>query len=206
VAIRPYQILDREAPPESGEGRPVTVGFLGSYFKDDEWGPPAKAILRLLDAGHPIRFEFFGFLPRALSHRPEISHVPWRSSYPEYRATLAALGWDVGLAPLRDLPFNRAKNNAKYREYASAGIAGVYSDAEIHRTTIVHRETGLLVPQESAEAWAEAILELAEDGELRRSIRENAFADVRANYRIEDYVARVAALVEGPLPPPDGRG
>ncbi|MEA2604229.1 MAG: hypothetical protein QOF89_5221 [Acidobacteriota bacterium] len=201
VAIRPYQILDREALPEAVAGRPVTVGFLGSYFKDDEWGPVAAAILRLLDEGHPLRFEFFGFLPRALAHRPEISHVPWRSSYPEYRATLATLGWDIGLAPLRDLHFNRAKNNAKYREYASAGIAGIYSDAEIHRTTIVHRETGLLVPQESAEAWAEAILELATDVELRRSIQRNAFADVRASYRIEDYVAKVAALVEEPLPP-----
>ena len=206
VAIRPYQILDRESPPPVADRRPVTVGFLGSFFKDDEWSPVTAAILRVLDEGRPVRFEFFGFLPAGLAHRPEISHVPWRSSYLEYRETLAALAWDIGLAPLRDLEFNRAKNNAKYREYAAAGIAGIYSDAEIYRTTIVHRETGLLVAHASEQAWYEAILELAMDAELRRSIRRNAFADVQANYRIEDYVGKVAALVEGPLPPPAGRG
>lgn len=198
VAVRPYQILDGDAPPPREDRRPTTVGFLGSYFKDDEFAPVIPAILRILDEGHPVTFEFFGFLPEALEHRPEISHVPWRSSYEEYRKTLAALAWDAGLAPLRDLEFHRGKNNAKYREYAAAGIPGVYSDAEIYRSTVVHRETGLVVPHESEEAWYAAILELAGDPELRSRIRRNAFADLQANYRIEDYVAKVAALLEGP--------
>jgi len=197
VAIRPYQILDGDAPPAFEDRRPVTVGFLGSYFKDDEFAPVVAAILRILAESRSIRFEFFGFLPKALKDLPEIAHVPWRSSYREYRQALDALGWDVGLAPLRDLEFNRGKNNAKYREYAGAGIAGIYSDAEVYRTTVRHRETGLLVPHENEAAWYEAILELAADAELRRSIRRNAFEDLRANYRIEDYVAKVAALVEG---------
>lgn len=210
VAIPPYQILDGDALPLAPEDRrPLTVGFLGSFFKDDEFAPVVRAILRLLDEGTSLRFEFFGFLPRALAHRPEVSHVPWRSSYPEYRQTLASLGWDIGLAPLRDLEFHRGKTNAKYREYAASGIAGIYSDAEVYRATVVHRKTGLLVPHESEEAWVQAILELARDEELRRSIRRNAYEEMKANYRIEDYVARVAALVEGrslPPPRPDGRG
>lgn len=200
TAIRPYQILDGDAPPPREDRRPVTVGFLGSYFKDDEFAPVAPAILRILDEGHPVAFEFFGFLPKALEGRPEISHVPWRSSYQEYRRSLDELAWDAGLAPLRDLEFHRGKNNAKYREYAAAGIAGIYSDAEIYRSTVVHRETGLVVPHESEEAWYEAILELAGDAELRSRIRRNAFADLQANYRMADYVAKVAALLEGPLP------
>ncbi len=206
TAIRPFQILDRDAldPFDSAdsvaEHRPLTVGFLGSAFKDDDLAPAVRAILRLLDEGSPLHFEFLGFLPAALAGRPEVSHVPWRLDYAEYRRTLAALDWDIGLAPLRDLEFNRGKNNAKYREYAAAGIAGIYSDAEIYRTTVVHRETGLVVPAESEQAWYEAILELAADAGLRGSIRRNAFADVRANYREEEYVERVAALLEGPLP------
>ena len=206
VAIRPYQILDSEPLALSGDGQPVTVGFLGSYFKDDEWTPVAQAILRLLDEAHPIRFEFFGFLPKALEHRPEISRVPWRSSYAEYRETLAGLRWEIGLAPLRDLEFNRGKNNAKYREYAAAGIAGIYSGMPVYSTTVTHRETGLLVPHESADAWYAAIRELAEDADLRRTIQRNAYEDVKARYRIEDYVAAVAALVEEPLPASRDRG
>jgi glycosyltransferase involved in cell wall biosynthesis len=206
TAIRPYQILDREALEDVETRTPVTVGFLGSAFKDDDLAPAIRAIVRILDEGRPIHFEFLGFLPAALAGRPEVSHVPWRSSYTEYRRTLAALDWDIGLAPLRELEFNRGKNNAKYREYAAAGIAGIYSDAEIYRTTVVHRETGLVVPHESEQAWYEAILELAADAGLKGSIRRNAFADVRASYREEEYVARVAALIEGPLPPPRSGG
>ncbi len=208
AVIRPYQILDREELPPAPDRRPVTVGFLGSSFKDDEFAPVVEAIERILQEGHPVRFEFLGFLPRALAGRPEISHLPWRSSYPEYRETLAGLGWEIGLAPLRDLEFNRGKNNAKYREYAAAGIAGIYSDAEVYRATVAHRETGLVVPHASSQGWYEAILELAGDAGLRGAIRRNAFADLRANYRQEEYVARVAALVEGPplRPRPAGRG
>jgi glycosyltransferase involved in cell wall biosynthesis len=198
TAIRPYQILDGdELPPPDRNLPEITVGFLGSFFKDEEFGPVTRAIPRILDEGHPLRFEFLGFLPRALEDRPEITHVTWRSSYPEYRRTLKALEWDLGLAPLRDLEFHRGKNNAKYREYAAAGIPGIYSDAEVYRSSIAHRETGLIVPQEDEGAWYEAILELARDAGLRDSIRRNAFADLRANYREEEYVARVAALLGG---------
>jgi glycosyltransferase involved in cell wall biosynthesis len=207
TAIRPFQILDRDTLDAVVADRaPITVGFLGSAFKDDDLAPAVRAIVRILDERRPIHFEFLGFLPAALAGRPEVSHVPWRSSYTDYRQTLAALDWDIGLAPLRELEFNRGKNNAKYREYAAAGIAGIYSDAEIYRATVVHRETGLVVPQESEQCWYEAILELAADAGLRGSIRRNAFADVRANYREEEYVARVAALIEGPLPPPGSGG
>jgi glycosyltransferase involved in cell wall biosynthesis len=204
AVIRPYQILDGTELPPAPDRRPVTVGFLGSYFKDDEFVPVIEAIQRILQEGHPVRFEFFGFLPKALEGMPGISHVPWRSSYSEYRRTLAGLGWEIGLAPLRDLEFNRGKNNAKYREYAAAGVAGIYSDAEVYRTTVCPRQTGLVVPHASVEAWYEAILELAGDADLRASIRRNAFADLRANYRQEEYVAAVAALLERPLPA--GRG
>ncbi len=202
VAIPAYQILDPPEPaPRDGVG-PVKVGFLGSYYKDDELAPVIPAILRMIAEGAPVRFEFFGFLPKALEGNPAISHLPWRSSYEEYRRTLAGLDWEIGLAPLRDLEFNRCKSNNKYREYAAAGIAGIYSDVAIYRDSVADRETGLLVPQESSEAWYAAILELATDAGLRRSIQRNACADVRANYRPEEYAARVAALLEGPWPPP----
>jgi glycosyltransferase involved in cell wall biosynthesis len=202
VAIPACQVVDHPEPPAREATGPVKVGFLGSYYKDDEFAPVVAAILRLLAEGAPVRFEFFGFLPRALEGNPAISHLPWRSSYEEYRRTLAGLDWEIGLAPLRDLEFNRAKSNNKYREYAAAGIAGIYSDAAIYRDSVVDRQTGLLVPHASSAAWYAAILELAADAGLRRSIRRNAFADVRANYRPEEYVARVAALLADPWPPP----
>jgi glycosyltransferase involved in cell wall biosynthesis len=203
--IPPYQSVDEPLPPAREQG-PVTVGFMGSYFKDEEFVPVVPAIERLIAEGHPLRFEFFGFLPAALAGSPAVTHVPWISSYLDFRRRLQELRWDVGLAPLRDREFHRAKTNIKYREYAAAGIAGVYSDAAAYRDSVRDGVTGLLVPHDDERAWHDAILRLGRDAALRTSIRRNAYEDVTARYRIEDYVTRVAALLEGDWPPPAARG
>ncbi len=200
VAIRPGQLVTRsELLPHGREG-PVTVGFLGSSYKDEEFETLLPALRKLLDEGRPLRFEFFGFVPGELAARGGITVHPWERDYRKYREKLDGLGWDVGLAPLRDTEFNRCKTNAKYCEYAASGIAGIYSDARVYRDTVVHRKTGLLVPHASTQAWYEAILELSADETLRKTVASNAFEDVRANYRREDYVRRVTDLVESLRP------
>ena len=85
VAIRPFQIFDRDAPRPLSQRLPLSVGFLGSHFKDDEFGPVLSAIRRIRREGHPLYFEFFGFMPRELQNDAEISHIPWHSSYPVSR-------------------------------------------------------------------------------------------------------------------------
>ena len=206
ACIAPYQIVDSAALPPPAAREAPTVGFMGSSFKDEEFVPVVPAIERILDEGRPLRFEFFGFIPEALAGRPGVTHVPWVSSYLDFRRRLAELRWDVGLAPLRDLEFHRAKTNNKYREYASAGVAGIYSDAAAYRDTVRDGITGLLVPHGDERAWSEAMLRLGGDAALRNAIRRDAFADVTTRYRQQDYVASVAALLEGDWPPPAARG
>jgi glycosyltransferase involved in cell wall biosynthesis len=174
----------------------VTVGFLGTPYKDEEFEPLAPALAKLLDERRPLRFEFFGFVPKELVAREEVTVYPFEREYRQYREKLDGLGWDIGLAPLRDIEFNRCKRNARYSEYAASGIAGIYSDARIYRDTVVDGKTGLIVPHESTQAWCDAILKLSEDEPLRRRLASAAFEDVRTNYRREDYVRRVAALLE----------
>ncbi|MFY9552710.1 MAG: glycosyltransferase [Thermoanaerobaculia bacterium] len=200
VVIRAYQRVTRTGLPARRPGAPVTVGFLGTPYKDEEFATLVPAIARLLDEGRPLRFELFGFGPKALAAREEVTVHPWERDYRKYREKLDGLGWDVGVAPLRDTEFNQCKSNAKYREYAASGIAGIYSDARIYRDTVADRKTGLIVPHDSTQAWYDAILELATDESLRTALAARAFEDVRTNYRPEDYVRRVADLVESLRP------
>jgi glycosyltransferase involved in cell wall biosynthesis len=200
VVIPAYQRITRNGLPARRPGAPVTVGFLGTPYKDEEFATLVPAIVRLLDEGRPLRFELFGFGPRALAAREEITVHPWERDYRKYREKLDGLGWDIGVAPLRDTEFNQCKSNAKYREYASSGIAGIYSDARIYRDTVADRKTGLIVPHGSTQAWYDAIVELSTDESLRTAIASRAFEDVRTNYRPEDYVRRVADLVESLRP------
>lgn len=195
TAIRPFHIVPDGDPVPAGRERPVRVGFLGSYYKDADFAPLVPLIRELLDGDYPLAFEFFGFCPEALADDPRVTRLAWEPDYARFRDRLRERRWEIGLAPLRELDFNRCKTNIKYREYAASGIAGIYSRAEIYRTSVEDRRTGLLVPQESGAAWREAILELAENPMLRRWLARNALADLRANYRREEYVAAVAALV-----------
>ena len=198
VAIPPYQLVTRGDLPAPRRGGPVTVGFLGSRYKDEEFQPLIPALERLVREPRRFRLEIFGFGPAVLTGREDVTMHPWERDYRTYRERLDSFGWDIGLAPLRDLEFHRCKASAKYLEYAASGIAGIYSDARIYRDAVAHGKTGLIVHHDDTQAWYDAIVELAENASLRSAIATRAFEDVRRNYRREDYVSRVANLVESP--------
>jgi glycosyltransferase involved in cell wall biosynthesis len=52
---------------------------------------------------------------------------PWVDGLPEFAAALVAARPDVGLAPLVDEPFNRAKSELHWLEYSMAGAATIVS-------------------------------------------------------------------------------
>jgi GT2 family glycosyltransferase/glycosyltransferase involved in cell wall biosynthesis len=93
------------------------------------------------------------------------------SRYPAFVSWLRSRSrsWHVGVAPLRDTPFNRCKSDLKFLEYAALGLPGIFSDVVPYRRTVTDAETGLLVPNDD-EAWSSAILRLADDADLRMRI------------------------------------
>ncbi len=93
--------------------------------------------------------------------------------WPAYQAFLAMPGRHIGLAPLLDLPFNRARSYTKFFDITRAGAVGVYSPDSANATVVSHGEDGLVVELEQ-EAWVEAILNLAQNEPLRSSMLHNA--------------------------------
>lgn len=74
--------------------------------------------------------------------------------------------WDIGLAPLLDTPFNRARSNIKVKEYAASRVpwlaspVGPYAD-------LGEREGGRLVANDQ---WFDALDELISDGRARKRL------------------------------------
>jgi len=120
-------------------------------------------------------------VPLGCRRYPEF--VSWLRGYSEY--------WDIGLAPLVDTMFNRAKSNLKYLEYSALGLPGIYADLPPYSETVRPRQTGFLAGAKP-ESWSAAIETLAVSGELRDDIANAARTDVLENHRLGDVAEKYA--------------
>jgi glycosyltransferase involved in cell wall biosynthesis len=90
----------------------------------------------------------------------QLGYVPFR----ELPALVS--GFDVGIAPLVDEPFNRARSNVKLKEYASLGIPWLASPIGPY-VGMGEREGGRLVP---ADRWFEQLDRLLSSARDRRKL------------------------------------
>lgn len=153
--------------------------------------------------GPRVRLHFLGYQPPEMRGKPHVVFHAFENDYAAFFRAFTHFGYAIGLAPMIDDLFHNCKTNIKYRDYAAAGAAGIYSDTPLYRGNgVVDGETGLLVSGTPG-SWLTAISRLVENPELIEHVRQRARADVFARYHI-DTVAQMwmedfAAL---PKPPP----
>lgn len=81
-------------------------------------------------------------------------------------------GFDIGLAPIVDSPFNRAKSDLKFIEYGMVGIPAVLSKVEPYARTVKHGENGFLA--QNPKDWLKFLKRLVEDEQLRTDVAKAA--------------------------------
>jgi len=96
-------------------------------------------------------------------------------SWPDYQDYLASVRYQVGLAPLLDTPYNRARSHTKLYQITRAGAAGVYSNVIPYSAKIIDGQTGVLCGNHRYQ-WVRAIVSLLRDPSLRKMIHDNARA------------------------------
>jgi hypothetical protein len=142
-----------------------------------------------------------GWGPRiaGLGEGRRVRYLPFDRNYDRYFRRFVNAGFDIGVAPLPDDDFHRGKSNNKFREYAAAGVVGVYSDMPVYNACVEHQRTGLLVPNTPA-AWFEALLSLTGDAaaRTRMAAAANAFAREHYNAAITDreWLAAIGVLAK----------
>ena len=158
----------RLAKWRASPGRPLTVGYMGTFTHDDDLAVVAPA-LRAICNRHPgrINIEIVGAIQRPQTWSL-LYGLPYRELKPGYLYTeyptflpwfCGNCSWDIGLAPLADLPFNRYKSDIKFFDYAALGAAGILSHVEAYGRVAQDGVTGRLV-ENTPQAW-EAALEQA---------------------------------------------
>ena len=195
----PDEVLNASAPPN---GRTVVAGWIGGneHHLDVRLMPLREQFGRALDAHPQLVIETLGC---AIGLRHErYRHVDRRDFFdlPPHLAR-----WDVGMAPIADIPFNRARSNIKVKEYAALGRPWLASPIGPY-ASLGEKQGGRLVPDEG---WAEALVRLVEKPRELRKLAKHArkwgrTQTVSANAERWERVLTEAVVRAGRTPRPAG--
>jgi len=148
--------------------------------------PIVDTLRRLLDADRRVRVASLGLDLGLPSDRYE-----HHAEVPFDRLQLHAGGWDVGIAPLADIPFNRTRSNVKLKEYASAGTPWLASPIGPY-AGLGEAQGGRLVADDG---WYEALADLVDHRFARARLGRKARAWAKTQ-TIDRAVGRWEAVLE----------
>lgn len=182
------------APAAAPLGDPLRIVYMGTSTHDGDFAMVEPALDRL-HATHPgqFRVSLVG-IAKDLPDKPwmEILKRP-ANAYPQFVPWLVGRGpFDVGLSPLVDSAFNRAKSDIKCLDYLALGSLPVVSDVLPYRVDEldehVHR-----VPNDPADWYDELSSLVTGRDDLRRDAprRRAAAADYLVGSRSADLTARL---------------
>jgi hypothetical protein len=160
----PDAALDASAPPN---GDTVVAGWLAGneHHVDMERLPLGDQFERLLERYPQLVIETVG-VSMGLRHERYRNdpHVDFFKLPPKLAQ------WDIGMAPIADIPFNHARSSIKVKEYAVLGRPWLASPVGPY-APLGEREGGRLVPDDG---WVEAIARLVEKPRERRKLAKRA--------------------------------
>jgi hypothetical protein len=128
--------------------------------------PVADALRRLIAEHEDVRVECIG-VDLALGER--YRHDP-RVPFRELPRRVGA--WDIGIAPLADIPMNRTRSDIKLKEYAASRVVWLASPVGPY-AGLGEEQGGRLVPDDG---WFEALERLVTNRRERRRLARKARA------------------------------
>jgi SAM-dependent methyltransferase len=112
-----------------------------------------------------------------------------------FPALLKSLNGDIGIAPLRDNDFNRAKSNLRWLEYSALKIPTVASAVRPFNDSITHESDGLLCSTKGE--WYALLKSLIEDPLKRQAIGEAAYSTVKTKFNMDQTAQLYADILKG---------
>lgn len=141
----------------------VTIGWTAAleHAADVERLPLLPALQRLLDERDDVNVVSLGL--RLGLRSPRYFHNPY---VPIAALTRQIVEFDVGIAPLSDIEFNRSRSDIKLKEYAAAGVPWLASPIGPYAEH-GEKQGGRLVPDDR---WHEELVRLIERPKDRRRL------------------------------------
>ena len=208
--------LWRRASPRR---RRVNIGWVGGATHEADLRLLEEVVPRILAKHKHARFFLAHGCPEFFKHKQDCAwretndprYVKWEvcrrcggmdgvkwnhvfkpiDKYPEW---VSSLGFDIGVAPLLDNVFNRAKSNLRWLEYSAMGIPTVASPVENFKKSIVPGVTGLFA--DNTDEWVYQLSQLIEDKELRLRMGENALSEVKRSWNQRVQAEKYLKVIE----------
>lgn len=155
--------------------RPWHIGFYGTraHLADLEQIAPALEAVQHRRNDTELELMLGEHAPATLSGLPR-TRCPAPLAWKRFRAYQARQRVHIGLAPLRETPFNRGKSFIKFLDIAAMGGVGVYANRYPYTEVVKHGVNGLLAYDDPGE-WQRCIEWLLEHpGQARRMATQAA--------------------------------
>lgn len=142
-----------------------------------------------------VTINFVGVEPEltGIEHKECFRFVPLMP-YEKYNRFMRENRFDIGLAPLTDMPFENRKYFNKFMEYSKIGTLGLYSNCLPYTLVVRDKENGLLVNNDT-DSWLKALQECVNDIELVKRCAGNAQKLLRDKFTIEVAVRACQTLL-----------
>lgn len=185
TVLDPGRYSTQRQPREPGT---VTVGWIGSPSTTQYVKSILPAIAEAARQDARIRFTMVG--GGTLKEPP----MPVRfESWSEASEADSLTGFDIGIMPLFDTPWEQGKCGYKLIQYMAAGMPVVASPIGANLDIVDEGINGLFASSPSE--WSNAILRLAESAELRQSYGHAGRQKVEEKYSINVMVRVVADII-----------
>jgi glycosyltransferase involved in cell wall biosynthesis len=179
VVVLPNMIPHQHWPSERFVRVPdgkIVIGWAGSPTHYEDLELLAGSLETILDRNENVEVKLCGTNVFPFREHPRISTIP-PAKVEDYHAVPEQ--FDIAIAPIKDTRFNRCKSDLKVIEFSAIGLPIVASDVAPYHRSIEHGVNGYLA--KNAKDWIKYLERLVRDGELRRTMGDNAraFAETR---------------------------
>jgi glycosyltransferase involved in cell wall biosynthesis len=192
-AIKP-SLFPQVRADKSNEIRMLWAGGSSHYA---DLAEVSDALTELMNVYPQLNFYFIGVPFEGIAKRmpqDRVHKFPWIEPHGHgYR--LACMDADIGLCPLQDTVFNRAKSSVKYYEYSAVRMATVARNIPPYSDDIRHDYSGMLYDTPS-ELYKQ-VSELIDNPVKRLQIAENAYKYVTKERHIDEITRDWVSYLEG---------
>lgn len=198
----------------------VTIGWVGGGTHNKDLEGIKDVVFEILAKNKNVVFKCIHGCPEFFKHAPNctwlnsndprydksrpctkcggIDRIEWTHDFKpveKYPKWVSSHKFDIGIAPLEDNNFNRAKSNLRWLEYSAMGIPTVAANVGHFKETLRHGGTGFLA--ETHEEWVNAIQKLIDDAELRQLVGKAAYQEVKEVWNPSRLGKKYKAVLEG---------